>query len=177
MRKTILFFLLLCASVFFVPSAYAATEEKGDRYVGTWDYNKISTQSYKGWPLNWWATYFIREFDKHAPAPGADWLTGSNRDDFGPQQKAWIGSAAEKGWIISVFPSRAKVGAIGVSIREDDSSYLVWLGIVREVKEQSVVVSMFSDGRMIEKEITFEELRRSPDDYIFRGYIYPEKKQ
>ncbi len=175
MRKT-LFFLLLCGAFFFMPSAYAATAEKADCYIGSWNYNKISPQSYKGWPLNWWATYFIKEFDKYAPAPGADWLTGSNRDDFGPSQIAWVASAAEKGWVISTFPSRAKVGAIGISIREDTGpSFLVWLCIVREVRAESIVVSMFDDGQVVEKEITFEELRSSPDDYIFRGYIYPEK--
>jgi hypothetical protein len=176
-RKALLFFLALCVALFFAPAANAAAGEQVERYIGTWNYDKISPQSYKGWPVNWWATYFIKEFDKYAPAPGADWLTGSGRDDFGPQQLDWIGSAAEKGWVISVFPSRAKVGAIGISIREDVGSYLVWLGLVREVRDQSVVVSMFYDGQMVEKEITYEELRSSPDDYIFRGYIFPEKKQ
>ncbi len=149
----------------------------------------LSTDTYKDWPVNWWATYFIKEFDVYAAtngiSGGADWLNGapagSNPGNkykdgwFGPMSNQWPGSAAFNGWVVEPDPYKPMVGAIAVMAYDNGNGHLV---IIREIKNDAVRYTyMNKDGVPTEETLTLAQLANQPANRKFVGYIYPVKKQ
>jgi hypothetical protein len=86
-KLTTLFLFSFFSLMMLVPTTCLAN------YTGS--YKQSSGQTYKGWPTNWWVTYYIQEFDKKDPNPGVDWLTGNSKQNCGPSVSSWTMAAAD----------------------------------------------------------------------------------
>ena len=127
---------------------------------------------YKGISTDWWASWYLQEFDKYAPAPGSDW---TERVSYPARVHEWLDKAMKKGWVINTVATQPKVGAIAIKINHSD--HYAKLYIVREILEDGIKVSVLTKDGVKEKNISFNDLRSMKNDYIFKGYIYPEKAE
>ena len=162
--------LVIClVGILFVP-----TQVFADKYVtsGGW----TSEVVYKGLPIDWWSVYFIKEFDKVAPAPGADWVSGNSKwnSDSGEVIK-WLDHASSKGWVVKNLATDAWPGAIG--IKANDGERRCSLYLVREVFSWGIVATVMVDGEPVERRYTFDQLRNYENGYVFKGYIWPMHQQ
>jgi peptidoglycan DL-endopeptidase CwlO len=124
---------------------------------------KINTDPrYKGFSESSGGTQILKEWDKIAPAPGANW-TG--------HPGTWVFAADSKGWKTSKEPTAAKVGAL--IVRSDEINKKVSIGIVREVNDRGIIIE-YRYGS-IQPSLTAWEFEQLPDKH-FIGYIYPERK-
>ena len=90
------------------------------------NWNAVYNGSYYKWlPASWWSAYFLQEFDKIVPAPGADWMT-----DKTSAISPWIDAAREKGWVVKTRASEAKIGAI--AIRRNNEKGFSTLYLIRK---------------------------------------------
>lgn len=140
------------------------------------NYRQSSEQTYKGWPIDWWATYFIQEFDKLAPAPGMDWLTGNSKHNCGPLNiSEWVPRAIDKGWVVKSLPYSARVGALAITVNDSTKFARVW--IVREVYDWGFKGTYIAskDGEPHETKVAYSWIVSTDEGYSFKGYIYPER--
>ena len=121
--------------------------------------------------MDWHASYYLKEFDKIAPKPGADWMK-----DKTSSIAHLIDAAREKGWVVKTRASEAKVGSIAICRNAEKG--LVKLYIVREVYDWGFKAGYIGkDGEAHERELLYTDLLNNKDDYTFRGYIWPERGQ
>jgi hypothetical protein len=156
--------LVLCMLVYVAfPSICQAKYE-----LSNW--NAVSGGQYYKWlPVTWWSAYYLQEFDKVAPAPGADWMNTKT-----PAISPWFDAAREKGWVVKTRASEAKVGAIVICHNPDKG--LSRLYIVKEVFDWGFKAGFIGkDGEPKEGNIAHSYLLSTQDGYTFRGYIWPER--
>ncbi|MHC1761422.1 MAG: tetratricopeptide repeat protein [Negativicutes bacterium] len=134
------------------------------------NWNAVRNATYYKWlPNNWWAAYSLKEFDKIAPAPGADWLTSATSNVV-----TWMDSARGKGWIVKTRATEAKVGAIGIRVNMENST--AGLLIVREVHDWGIVASYIDMSNEPTSDFfLYTSLLGTDKGFTFRGYIWPEK--
>ena len=134
------------------------------------NWNAVRNATYYKWlPNNWWAAYSLKEFDKIAPAPGADWIASEESNIV-----TWMDLAREKGWIVKTRATEAKVGAIGIRYNmENNTAFLL---IVREVHDWGIVASFVNMSNEPTSDIfPYTTLLGTDKGFTFRGYIWPEK--
>lgn len=164
MKKTVLLgFLVYFFLVGMVPSVAMARYERSN-------WNAVRDGIYYKWvPSNWWSAYYLKEFDKVAPAPGADWMKEKTSNI-----SSWLDAAREKGWVVKSRANEAKIGAIG--IRQNPDTQTARLSFVREVYDWGIKYSYIgTDGEPKDGTISFSRLLSAQDGYMFKGYIWPEK--
>ena len=125
---------------------------------------------YKGIPETWWSCYFIKEFDKYAPSPGADW---TEKQRVPASVANWYDSAQKSGWATSMNWDEPKVGAI--AIRFNHSNQKANLYIVKEIIGETFIGTTFKYGDEYTSRFLLRELEDTKEGYVFLGYIYPEK--
>jgi hypothetical protein len=165
-RLLLILSLCFCILASLNGNAFASDSEK---YI-TSNWGQASQLLYKGIPTDWWAAYFLKEFDKVAPAPGSNWTSGfSKRDTKGGDITSWLVDAREKGWVVRALPNEALPGAIGIKMKDTTAM----LCIVREVYQWGVVVSELKDGVPNTYRMTYAQMNDSVNGFTFRGYILP----
>lgn len=173
MKRTIQFAVLLCCLLF------GSQLSEASEYI--FNGNPQGGPTYKGVAENYFASWYLKEFDKYAEAPGADWTIGVGKPHM---VSNWLGWAVEKGWDCSTMASRPKIGAIIIRVQYlRNDSFLSRLGIVTRIHEDSIEyirlenISGKSVGEGVVKtfRVTFDELRNPTKDISFKAYIYPEK--
>ncbi|NMC32394.1 MAG: hypothetical protein GYA36_08055 [Veillonellaceae bacterium] len=165
-RKAFLIFLavFILVSTQMLPTCLAKYELS--------NYNAVRNGLYYKWmPADWWASYFLKEFDKVAPPPGADWMK-----DKTTSLSPWFDAAREKGWVVKTRADAAKVGAI--AIRRNPETGTSILNIVREVYDWGFKGDyMGKDGEPHVGEVPYSYLLSTAKGYHFVGYIWPERVQ
>lgn len=146
-------------------------------YTAAEDYGKTSEMLYKGFPQDWHLAYFLKEFDKIAPAPGVNWTYGTSKRNSGPQTIEWVVAAKEKGWIVQSSVRSLKVGAMAISRNDDKKTVRIY--IVREVHDWGFLGSCISSktGEPIDVNVYFSQLLSNEEGYTFKGYIWPERQK
>ena len=165
-RKALLVFLavFVLVSTQMLPTCLAKYELSNQNAVWNGLY-------YKWMPADWWAAYFLKEFDKVAPPPGANWMN-EKTTALAP----WFDAAREKGWVVKTRADAAKVGAI--AIRRNPNTGQATLNIVREVYDWGFKGSyMGKDGEPHEGTVSFSYLLSTAKGYHFVGYIWPEREK
>lgn len=156
--------LFLCILVLAItPSICQAKYEQSN-------WNAVRNSMYYKWlPVDWWSSYYLKEFDKVAPSPGADWMTTKT-----PAISPWLDAAREKGWIVKTRVSEAKVGAIAICSNIDKGTSRLY--IVKQVFDWGFKAGYIGkDGEPKEGNIAHSYLLSNQDGYTFRGYIWPER--
>lgn len=163
--------LLLCFSLLSVSSSNVSASDSEKYLLSNW--GQASQSLYKGLPIDWWATYFLKEFDKTAPSPGSNWTSGFSKNDTkAGQLMNWLVDATDKGWIVRGLPKQAWPGAIAVKIKDQSAQ----LYFVKEVYPWGIVASQINqEGAPTTIRLTYEQLSDSISGYTFRGYIWPVK--
>jgi len=166
-RLLLMLSLSFCLLINLNGNAFASDSEE---YI-TSNWGQASQLLYKGIPTDWWAAYFLKEFDKVAPAPQSNWTSGSSkRTATGQIITSWFGNAQENGWVVKALPNEALPGAIGIKMKGTMAS----LFIVREVYQWGVLVSGFNkDVVPSTYQMTYAQMSDSTNGFTFRGYIWP----
>lgn len=124
---------------------------------------------YKWVPTDWFAAYYLKEFDKVAPPPGANWM-----NDKTIVTAPWFDAAREKGWVVKTRAGDVKVGSIAIRRNPDKST--VMLDIVRKVYVDGFKSSYIGkDGEPQDRTVSFSFLLNTTKGYHFAGYIWPER--
>jgi len=138
-----------------------------DKDPAKYSVTPVEEPYYKGYREYHPAVFMLKEFDKVAPAPGANWK-GSTL--------AWIDNANKAGWVTKLSPSEAMSGAL--MVWADNMKNLVKVGIVREVRPDGVVFdSRYSNLLPYTMTLSFEEIKQAKDGLAFSGYIWPVRIQ
>lgn len=173
MKKSLFIKLVALLTIAFLSNMAFLPATCSAKYLNS-NYRATSEQTYKGWPIDWWVTYFIQEFDKTAPGHGMDWLHGNSKQNCGPSITDWVPDAIDKGWVVRSLPSYAKVGALAITV--NDSSHFARAWIVREVYTWGFKGTYIDkDGEPREQKISYSWLANPGDGFNFKGYIYPER--
>jgi hypothetical protein len=108
----------------------------------------------------------LKEFDKIAPFPGANWRGHVN---------AWITNAKIAGWVTKTSPDEAAVGAL--IIRSNPTNNLVKVGIIREIQNNAIRIDARKSNLYPYTEtLAIDELKKADKDgYSFIGYILPTR--
>ncbi len=140
---------------------------------------------YKEYPIHWWRTYLVEEFDKLAPPPGVNWISyelkmnshlhGGTNTYLPYYISEWPAAAAQKGWVVVYDVTKPTEGALIImsssTNRESGTIYLV-----KEVKSDGkIVVKFINDGgspatKQVDPMIDFHGKME------FLAYIYPSIK-
>ncbi|MDR3592504.1 MAG: hypothetical protein P4N41_22835 [Negativicutes bacterium] len=177
--KTLIAIVLVVCCIFTTGVVFAESQNTVTRYEMR-EIQWCGLETYKGYPTDWWVTYFIKEFDTYAPPPGVDWVTASTingRRSLGPRVSDFVYEAGKNGWIVKHNPKDAAIGALALKYNADTG--LVFTFIVRKVYDDRVLVTFLRTinglGQPEQRELTFEQLGREADGYKFLGYIWPSK--
>lgn len=168
--KKLTLFLIFLLLLISLSSVYANPPK-----YETLDFTLCSTETYKGWPTDWWATYGIKEFDKYAPPPGADWVFADDKGYFRPNVWDFVDQAAKNGWVIKYDPRDAMVGAMAIKYNHENGKCIIYN--VEEVNFNNIVVSYVLNGYPTKREITYNQLGREYMGFSFLGYIWPTKDE
>ena len=129
-----------------------------------------SGPQYKGIPEAWWSCYFIKEFDKYAAAPGADWTERQSK----PANVAdWYNSAKRAGWATSMNYDEPKVGAIAIRFNHSTNKANVFF--ITEIKGETFIGTTIKNGDEYTSRFSLRDLEDTTKGFVFIGYIYPEK--
>ncbi|MBP2636967.1 MAG: hypothetical protein H6Q72_2874 [Firmicutes bacterium] len=164
MHKAKLISILTVIILLFMQTAFA------NDYV--FSGNQPEGPKYKGLSTDWWASWYLQEFDKYAPAPGSDW---TEHVAYPAKVREWLDKAMKKGWVINTIATQPKVGAIAIQVNHADNYANLY--IVREILEDGVRIAVLTKKGVKERNISFNELSGVKNGYIFKGYIYPEKAE
>lgn len=134
--------------------------------VSSVDQLKIKEPSYKGFNEYWGPAFMLKEFDKIAPSPGANWRGHVN---------TWITNAKIAGWVTKTSPDEAAVGAL--IIRSNPTNNLVKVGIIREIQNNAIRIDARKSNLYPYTEtLAIDELKKADKDgYSFIGYILPTR--
>ncbi|MBU2699108.1 surface antigen [Sporomusaceae bacterium BoRhaA] len=125
---------------------------------------KMKEPRYKHFLEYWAPTYMLKEFDKIAPEPGVNWRGNV---------ETWIIHAQAAGWITRTTPQDVRVGAL--IIRDNPETHKVKVGIVREIRNDQIVVnSRAGDLYPLTEILQINDLTLTDKNgFHFMGYIWP----
>lgn len=121
---------------------------------------------YKGFTEYWGPAMMLKEFDKVAPAPGADWSGNVEK---------WVSNAKERGWVTQEETAKAMEGAL--LIRCNPEKKLVKVSFVRSIDKSEITLES-RDANLYQrsKTVKISEIKQTDEDgYRFIGYIWPLK--
>ena len=106
----------------------------------------------------------IKEFDKTAPAPGANW-TGNVTE--------WIQNAQTAGWVTTLNSNEAQIGA--VTVQYNPVNKLVKVGVICTINKDMLTIDLRkSDLSPFRETITASDLQKQDKEgYKLLGCILP----
>ena len=139
-----------------------------DKYtVSSVDQLKTKEPRYKSFKEYWAPTYMIKEFDKIAPAPGANW-TGN--------VKEWIQNAQAAGWVTTLDCNEAQIGTITIQYNPVDK--LVKVGLICAINRDLITIDLRkSDLSPFRETVTASNLQKpDKEGYQLLGCILPVRQ-
>jgi len=143
-------------------------EHNPDKYiVSPVDQMKTKEPRYKNFKEYWAPAYMIKEFDKIAPAPGANW-TGNVID--------WIQNAKTAGWMTTLDCNELQIGAVTIQYNPVDK--LVKVGVIRAINKNMITLDLRkSDLSPFSETIAASDLQKpDKEGYQLLGFILPVRE-